>query len=94
MVHKAPCISLIIDIVASISREFLGIIAGMLILANQLGAIGFILRAKGVARLKDLEDKDLVEYLIIGIFMSAFLALLVGLIFQSMLFPERFVGSP
>ena len=64
----------------------------MVVLANQLGAIGFILTAKGVARLKDLEDKDFVEYLIIGTFMSALFALLVGLIFQSILFPERFLS--
>ena len=60
----------------------------LVVLSNQLSAIGFILTAKGVARFKDLEEKDFVEYLIIGTFLSALLALFVGLIFRELYFPE------
>ena len=60
----------------------------IVVLANQLSAIGFILTAKGVARFKDLDEKDFVEYLIIGTFLSALMALLVGLIFKDMYFPD------
>ena len=58
----------------------------VVLLSNQLSAIGFILTAKGVARFKDLDEKDFVEYLIIGTFLSALMALLVGLIFKDMYF--------
>lgn len=60
----------------------------LVVLSNQLSAIGFILTAKGVARFKNLDEKDFVEYLIIGTFLSALMALLVGLVFKGMYFPE------
>lgn len=45
---------------------------------NDLTAIGFIIAAKGLARMKQLEDKDFAEYMLIGTFLSVLSAILVG----------------
>ncbi len=53
-----------------------------LVMAGQWGALGLLLAAKSVARFRDLEDRDLSEYYLIGTLTSVLLAtataLLVG----------------
>lgn len=45
---------------------------------NDLTAIGFIIAAKGLARMKQLEDKDFAEYMLVGTFLSVLSAIIVG----------------
>lgn len=45
---------------------------------NDLTAIGFIIAAKGLARMKQLEEKAFAEYMLIGTFLSVLAAVLVG----------------
>ncbi len=45
---------------------------------NDLTAIGFIIAAKGLARMKQLEEKTFAEYMLIGTFLSVLSAVLVG----------------
>lgn len=45
---------------------------------NELTAIGFIIAAKGLARMKQLEEKVFAEYMLIGTFLSVLSAVLVG----------------
>lgn len=45
---------------------------------NELTAIGFIIAAKGLARMKQLEEKTFAEYMLIGTFLSVLSAVLVG----------------
>lgn len=45
---------------------------------NELTAIGFIIAAKGLARMKQLEEKAFAEYMLIGTFLSVLSAVLVG----------------
>lgn len=49
-----------------------------LVLLGQFGALGLIVAAKSLARLKALEDRDFAEYFLIGTLASLLLALLVG----------------
>ena len=44
---------------------------------NNLNALGFIIAAKGLARFKELDDRDFAEYVLVGTFLSALAALLV-----------------
>ena len=44
---------------------------------NNLAALGFIIAAKGLARFKELDDRDFAEYVLVGTFLSALAALLV-----------------
>jgi len=46
---------------------------------HDLGALAFIIAAKGLARIKQLEDRAFAEYMLIGTLMSALLSLVVGL---------------
>lgn len=45
---------------------------------NNLGAIAFIIAAKGLARMKQLDDKVFAEYMLIGTLLSMLSAVLVG----------------
>lgn len=45
---------------------------------NSLEAIAFIIAAKGLARMKQLDDKVFAEYMLIGTFLSMISAVLVG----------------
>ena len=66
------------------SNEFIGklerILVIVLILSNQFTGIGFVLAAKGVARVRIFEDKDATEYYMIGTFVSFTYAIIVGLL--------------
>lgn len=52
------------------------------VMQNQLGAIGFVLAAKSLARFKQLEDKEFAEKYLIGTLSSVALALLVALLIK------------
>ncbi len=54
----------------------------ILVLANQIGAIGFVLTAKSVARFKQLEDKDFAEKYLVGTLTSASIAIITALILR------------
>lgn len=60
----------------------IGILERMLIyffvINAQFSAIGFILAAKGLARFKELENRNFAEYVLIGTLLSALLAMLVA----------------
>jgi len=57
----------------------------LLALNGHVNAIGFILTAKGLARYREIADRNFAEYLIIGTLLSALLALLAGILFQHIL---------
>ncbi|MBN2735521.1 MAG: hypothetical protein JXR70_00980 [Spirochaetales bacterium] len=50
----------------------------ILVINLQIGAIGFILAAKGIIRFKKMDDKDFAEYVLIGTLLSTLLAMLVA----------------
>ena len=45
---------------------------------GEFSALAFIIAAKGLARMKQLEDKQFAEYMLIGTFVSALAAIIVG----------------
>jgi hypothetical protein len=47
----------------------------MLGLSGQVGAIGFVIAAKSLARFKQLEDKDFAERYLLGTLLSVLIAL-------------------
>lgn len=46
--------------------------------SNNLSALGFIIAAKGLARMKQLEEKQFAEYMLVGTLLSLLMALLLG----------------
>jgi hypothetical protein len=50
----------------------------VVILTNDLSAPAFIIAAKGLARMKQLEDRQFAEYMLIGTLLSAVSAVLIG----------------
>ena len=66
----------------------------ILAITGPLSAIGFILAAKGLARFKELEEREYAEYIIIGTLMSALTALMVGLIFKTLVFGMEVIKTP
>ena len=50
----------------------------IVVFTNDIGALAFIIAAKGLARIKQLEDKDFAEYMIIGTLLSTLSAILVA----------------
>jgi hypothetical protein len=46
--------------------------------SDSLSALGFIIAAKGLARMKQLEEKEFAEYMLVGTLLSALMALLLG----------------
>ncbi len=50
----------------------------VMINTESLNAIGFIIAAKGLARFKQLDDRQFAEYMLVGTLLSVFLALIVG----------------
>ena len=46
-----------------------------MILAGQLGAVGFVVAAKSLARFKQLEDKDFAENYLVGTMLSFLFAM-------------------
>lgn len=49
------------------------------VLANQFTAIAFIIAAKGIARFKELDEREFAEYVLIGTLLSATLAIIVAM---------------
>lgn len=60
-------------------------IIGILVLANQLGGIGFVLTAKSIARYKQLEDKDFAEKYLIGTLTSTSLAIAIAMLIKKII---------
>jgi hypothetical protein len=54
------------------------VIVYALVLNAQYGAIGLILAAKSVTRFKDLEKREMAEYVLIGTLLSTLLAMVAG----------------
>lgn len=61
------------------------IIIAALILNNQIGAIGFVLTAKSIARYKQLEDKNFAEKYLVGTLTSTLIAFIVTIILKQLL---------
>lgn len=74
----------------SIGR-YIGIVERALILTlvtfGSISSIGIIFTAKSLARYKELDEKNFVEYYIFGTLTSLFLALVGGLFLKSIIFP-------
>ncbi len=52
------------------------------VLTNQYAAISIIFAAKSIARFRELDDRDIAEYYLLGTFASITLAVIVGIIFK------------
>jgi hypothetical protein len=50
----------------------------VVVTTGDLGALGFIIAAKGLARMKQLEDRQFAEYMLVGTLLSAVSAVVVG----------------
>lgn len=57
----------------------------VLVLTNNLSALGLVLAAKGFARFRQLDDRDFAEYVLIGTLLSIASALVVGLCMKAVL---------
>jgi hypothetical protein len=57
----------------------------VVVAAVDLSALGFIIAAKGLARLKQLEDRQFAEYMLVGTLLSAVSAVVVGFWIRHML---------
>lgn len=55
------------------------------VLGNQYLAIGLILTAKGLARIKELEERQSAEYILIGTLLSTLLAVVMAVLIKSLL---------
>ncbi len=54
----------------------------MTIILGSYAALGFLLAAKGLIRIKELENRDFAEYFLIGTLSSVAVALVLGLLVQ------------
>jgi len=70
----------------SIIGNFERVLAFLLVYNQQYSALGFVLTAKSIARMKKLEDEHFAEYYLIGTFCSMTLAFFLGYVGQH-LFP-------
>jgi len=61
------------------------IIISVLILCNQIGAVGFVLTAKSIARYKQLEDKRFAEKYLVGTLASVLVAFIVTILLKQLL---------
>ncbi len=61
------------------------IIICCLVLCNQIGAIGFVLAAKSIARYKQLEDKNFAEKYLVGTLASASIAFITALLLKKLI---------
>lgn len=57
----------------------------VVILSDDLSALAFIIAAKGLARMKQLDDKVFAEYMLIGTLLSALSAVLLGFYVKSLM---------
>ncbi len=55
------------------------------VLVNQLGAIGFIIAAKGFTRFKELDKREFAEYVLIGTLLSSLFAIAVALLIKQLI---------
>lgn len=55
----------------------------VLILTGNIGAIGFVLAAKGFTRFKQLDDRDSAEYVLIGTLLSTAATMLTGVVLSA-----------
>jgi hypothetical protein len=60
-------------------------IISSLVLCNQLGAIGFVLAAKSIARYKQLEDKNFAEKYLVGTLASASIAFITAILLKKLI---------
>lgn len=58
------------------------IIIAILVICNEIGAIGFVLTAKSLARYKQLNDQDFAEKYLVGTLSSTAIAIVVALILK------------
>jgi hypothetical protein len=69
--------------------KIIGIIERILmfyfVIEGSLTAIAFILAAKSFTRFKELDDKHFAEYVLIGTLLSAFLAIVTGILVKKTL---------
>jgi hypothetical protein len=56
-----------------------------LVLKGEYGGLGFLIATKGIARFKQLDDREFAEYFLIGTFLSIIFAGAVALLAQSLL---------
>ena len=61
------------------------LIISILILCNQIGAIGFVLTAKSIARYKQLEDKAFAEKYLVGTLASTVISFVVAMFLKSII---------
>ena len=58
------------------------VVIAILVLCNQIGAIGFVLTAKSIARYRQLEDQAFAEKYLIGTLSSTAIALSLALLLK------------
>ena len=58
------------------------LIITILVLCNQIGAIGFVLTAKSLARYKQLSEKDFAEKYLVGTLTSTAIAIVAALLLK------------
>jgi hypothetical protein len=54
---------------------------------NQFATLGFVVAAKGIARFKELENRDFAEYFLIGTMLSIVTAGAIALLVKNVLLP-------
>ena len=52
-------------------------------LSGNIGAIGFVLAAKGITRFRQLDDRDFAEYVLIGTLLSVGATMLTGVVLSA-----------
>lgn len=75
-------------IIGILERLFIicAIVLGIAQKAQMVQIIGFVLATKSVARFKEFDDRDFVEYFIIGSFISFTSAILIGVAIRALLY--------
>lgn len=68
--------------VGSIIGKMERLIIAILVLCNQIGAIGFVLTAKSLARYKQLSEKDFAEKYLVGTLTSTAIAIVAALLLK------------
>lgn len=86
-----PCFNLAreaVNIIGILERLFIicAIVLGIAQNTQMVQIIGFVLATKSVARFKEFDDRDFVEYFIIGSFISFTSAILIGVAIRALLY--------
>ena len=58
------------------------VIIAILVICNEIGAIGFVLTAKSLARYKQLNDQDFAEKYLVGTLSSTAIAIIMALLLK------------